>query len=353
MIRTLLAADPRATVAVRSSASKQVFDKALGLGGPEVSDVRSRVEVTSAVIDTGMVQFDSLRLDEEATRREATLFYDSMGELVSREVDYLRRCGASLVVGDIPPLAFAAAAAAGLPSMAIGNFTWDWIYEDLADSASLVAQVRAAYRHATRALRLPMWGGFADLDPITEDIPFIARQSHRTPAEIRQSIGVPLERKMVLLSFGGFGLADLNVAALAHLNGYTIVTTDLHERERAPGIHVVSEEALYASGLRYEDLVHAADVVVTKPGYGIISEAIANDTALLYTSRGRFREYDVLVREMPRYLRAEFIEQDDLIAGRWGDAIERLLARPVPSAKAALNGAAVAANRILALGAGR
>ena len=53
----------------------------------------------------------------------------------------------------------------------------------------------------------------------------------------------------------------------------------------------------------------AADVVVTKPGYGIISEAIANDTALLYTSRGRFVEYDVLVHEMPRYLRAQFIEQ--------------------------------------------
>ena len=32
--------------------------------------------------------------------------------------------------------------------------------------------------------------------------------------------------------------------------------------------------------------MRAADVVVTKPGYGIISECIANDTAILYTSRG-------------------------------------------------------------------
>ena len=40
-------------------------------------------------------------------------------------------------------------------------------------------------------------------------------------------------------------------------------------------------------------------------------EAIANDTALLYTSRGRFVEYDVLVSEMPRFLRAQFIEQED------------------------------------------
>ena len=55
-----------------------------------------------------------------------------------------------------------------------------------------------------------------------------------------------------------------------------------------------------ASGYRYEDLVRAADVVVTKPGYGIIAECLANDTALLYTDRGRFIEYDVLVAAMRR-----------------------------------------------------
>ena len=78
----------------------------------------------------------------------------------------------------------------------------------------------------------------------------------------------------------------------------------------------LDEDALYASGRRYEDLVRAVDVVVTKPGYGIIAECIANDTALLYTSRGHFVEYDVLVAEMPRWLRCGFIAQDDLRAGR-------------------------------------
>ena len=75
------------------------------------------------------------------------------------------------------------------------------------------------------------------------------------------------------------------------------------------GVVYVNEGYLYESGLRYEDLVAAVDVVVTKPGYGIISECVANDTALLYTSRGDFVEYDVLVREMPRVLRCAFIDQ--------------------------------------------
>ena len=63
---------------------------------------------------------------------------------------------------------------------------------------------------------------------------------------------------------------------------------------------LLDDAAVYAAGLRYEDLVRAADVVVTKPGYGIIAECLANDAAILYTDRGHFAEYDVLVEAMPR-----------------------------------------------------
>ena len=98
-------------------------------------------------------------------------------------------------------------------------------------------------------------------------------------------------------------------------------------RSAGDGLLYISEQEIYGRGLRYEDLVRAADVVATKPGYGIISEAIANDTALLYTSRGHFVEYDVLVREMPRYLRAEFIEQRRFAGGKLGRRVEEVAAR--------------------------
>ena len=106
---------------------------------------------------------------------------------------------------------------------------------------------------------------------------------------------------------------------------------------------------MYANGYRYEDLVKAVDVVVTKPGYGIISECLANDTALLYTSRGDFREYPVLVEAMPRFLRSAFIGHEDLFSGNWAPHMDRLLAQPSPPEKPATNGAEIAANRLLSL----
>jgi hypothetical protein len=105
---------------------------------------------------------------------------------------------------------------------------------------------------------------------------------------------------------------------------------------------------MYASGLRYEDVVRAVDVVITKPGYGIIAECLANDAALLYTSRGPFIEFDVLTAESPNFLRTAYIDHASLFAGRWKESLDALLAQPAPREQPAVDGADVAAGLLLA-----
>jgi L-arabinokinase len=117
--------------------------------------------------------------------------------------------------------------------------------------------------------------------------------------------------------------------------------------ERKGAFVSLNEEVMYDAGIRYEDLVGAAEIVVTKPGYGIIAECIANDTAILYTSRGHFPEYDVLVEEMPKYLRSAFISHDDLFDGRWEPHLDKLRAQPKPKKTPETNGADVAAEILL------
>jgi L-arabinokinase len=305
--------------------------------------------------DTGVAQLDSLRLDAAETIRRAEAFHARFDEEVESEAAWLREEGATLVVADIPPLAFAAAARAGIPSVALGNFTWDWIYEGyrehLSPAAALVPTIREAYSHAALALRLPMAGGF-DMFTRVEELPFIARRARRKPADIRRQLQLSDDQPLVLVSFGGYGVSQIDLTGLSKLVGYTIVmTADVTASRREddpaglgrmllPGnIEQLDERALYSSGLRYEDLVAAVDIVVTKPGYGIIAECIANDTAILYTSRGHFVEYDVLVREMPRWLRTEFISNEDLLGGRWQDALDRLRKAQAPPETIATDGA--------------
>ena len=344
---------PDVAVAVRTSAPKWLFD--LTLTRP--------VEFTTRECDTGIVQIDSLSLDEAATVARASEFHARLDALATEEAQWLRTIGARLVVGDIPPLACAAGHAAGLPVVALGNFTWDWIYDGYRDwlaGSDLVDRLGAAYALADTAFRLPMHGGFGTLREVM-DLPFIARKSTRAPADTRRHLGLPLDRPLVLLSFGGYGLQRIDLGAVGGLDGYmVVVTADVTANRRAnevpsgagtatfaDNVRLVDEHGLYRDGLRYEDLVAAVDVVLTKPGYGIIAECVANDTALVYTSRGHFVEYDVLVREMPRWLRCGFVSNEDLLAGHWQQVLDETLALPVPQETIAVDGAERAAEMIL------
>jgi L-arabinokinase len=317
------------------------------------ASIRVAAEIQACDTDTGVAQIDSLRLDEDETARRAARFYASFDERAGAEAEVLRSLGASLVVGDIPPLAFAAAHRAGVPSIALGNFTWDWIYAGYPQferlAPGVIDRIAAAYATATRALRLPLHGGFGSMRAI-EDIPFIARTSALGRTGARRALGLPAAATVVLASFGGYGL-DLDYRAIAAAGRFTLVVTD-HELApaRSPdasGLVRVTTEDLAARGLRYEDVVAAADVVVTKPGYGIVSECIANGASLLYTSRGRFREHDLFVEEMPALVRCRAIAQDELLAGRWDADIDALLGQPAPGVRPRVDGAAVAAAAIL------
>ena len=346
VINAVLAADAAAEVVVRTSAARWLFDVS----------VRGRIEFHERVCDTGAVQRDSLHLDEERTIGEASQFMAGLDPMAEEEAGFLRRRGATLVVGDIPPLAFRAAHLLGLPAVAMGNFTWDWIYEGYSDALAgrpdLLPDIRRAYRHATLALRLPMWGGFDQWRSPIVDLPFVARHSARSAAEVKEMAGVPPQHRVALASFGGLGVQGLPLGPLARLDGWTVVTT-AHARDMLgpvpAGVRVLEDEAVYAKGLRYEDLVRAADVVVTKPGYGIIAECIANDAAILYTDRGSFREYDVLVEAMPRYLRARYMPREHLFEGRWQDHLDAVIAAPAPPERPRTDGAVVAASYLLAV----
>ena len=359
LINALRAGRPSLPIVVRTAAPRWMFDLTIR-SAPESPAPRHEPLET----DTGVIQIDSLHLDEAATVRAARAFMRTFDARVHAEASWLRREDAALIVADIPALAIAAGRAAGIPVIAVGNFTWDWIYAAYPGTADLVAAIGDAYARADLALRLPMHGGFERF-PAIVDLPFIARRSARSPRDTRAALGAQAGERLVLVSFGGYGLDKLDLTTLSRLEGYTVLTTGTgptREAATAPAsgprplvqdcrgsLRVVDEAAMYQAGLRYEDLVAAVDVVVTKPGYGIIAECLANDTALLYTPRGHFVEYDVLVAEMPRFLRTAAIDHDDLFAGAWRGHLDALVAQPPPPARPAVNGAEVAAKMLLAM----
>jgi UDP:flavonoid glycosyltransferase YjiC (YdhE family) len=147
----------------------------------------------------------------------------------------------------------------------------------------------------------------------------------------------------VLLSFGGLGLDLANAPRIA---GVTFVATGGARTggDAPPGCHPLTHAEMTAAGVRYEDLVAACDAVVSKPGYGIVAECIANATPLVYTARGRFAEYPCLVAGIAAHLPNAFISNADLHDGRWAPALESVFAQPRRAATIRIDGGDVAAD---------
>lgn len=345
IINAFLAIAPAGVrVVVRTAAPSWLFART----------VRGTIDVQAAETDTGVVQIDALRLDERRTVERARAFMAQLPELVEAEAARLTREDARFVISDAPPLACAAARRAGIPSVVCSNFTWDWIYRGYVEAAAgvpeLVDRVAAAYADADQGWRLPMHGGFESI-PALIDLPFVCRHARedRSRDQVCEALRLPPDRPLALVSFGGYGVERLPLGSLDCVRSWGIVVTGRRAdlAQLPDGLFGVAEDDVYAHDLRYEDLVRGVDVVITKPGYGIISDCVANGASMLYTPRGNFAEYEVLVREMPRFLRCEPLAMADFLAGRWLAGLDRVIGRPEPPVRAGTHGATVAAGMIL------
>jgi hypothetical protein len=299
--------------------------------------------------DVGLAQKDALLIDEAGTVVAWRVFMAGWDGLVAAEAAWLREAGARLVVGDIPPLAFEAADRAGVPSVAVGNFSWDWIYSHLARRepglAEAAARARESYGRAEVLLRLPFACDGSAFRRV-EDVPLVARRPAVAKDEARRRLGLD-ERPVVLMSFGGVGLPGLRPSAFRDLRGFRVLFTGAGADGPAPrNFTKLDDAAVRAAGLGYPDLVGAADVVVTKPGYGIVTDCVGAGTRLVYTERGDFPEYPVMVAEMPRYLPAVFASNEDVRDGRLAPALAAALSLPFP-APPRTDGAAAIAERLL------
>jgi len=307
--------------------------------GPEAlyrAAVPGAFEFRALACDVGIVQKDALVMDEGATVEAWRRFVAGDEERVASEARWLREKGARVVLGDIPPVAFAAAARAGVPSVGLSNFSWDWIYRYMATRHPGLAEAAewaaTAYGECGLLLQLPFAGDLSAF-PRREGIPLVARKPTMERAEARKRLGLG-QARLAVVSFGGVGLPGLDRDAFRQVKGWDFLVT---------GIDRVGK----STEMRYIDLIAAADVVITKPGYGIVSDAIAARTRMVYTERGDFPEYPILVEQMQRWLPARHVSNEDLLSGRVGAVLDEVMSVPFPPPPD-MGGAERAARRLLA-----
>lgn len=302
--------------------------------------------IISRALDVGMVQLDSIRLDLKASREAAEELLQGWDALIGEEREFLASVDAACVVADIPAIPLEAASRGGHSAIAVGNFAWNWIYEPFAETdpawKPIVDRFTRSYEHADLLLRLPFSEPMTAF-PNREDVPLLSVPATPRGDELRRVTQADPEKKWVLLSFATL---DWDARALERIEAISGVEFFSVYPLVWPGRRIHSIDH---GSMRFADVLASVDAVVSKPGYGIVSECIANGKPLLHSARRDFREYPILVAAIERYLKHRPISEDLLYSGDLSQELEYLWDAPEPSVSMPLGGAEAAARRILDL----
>ena len=224
--------------------------------------------------DLGLVQPDALDVDLAATVAALPAFLDD------RHVDALasRLAPFAAVVADTPPAALEAARRAGVPAVAVGNFDWAWIYGHF-PALRAAADRFAAWQAPHPALALTPGPGLSSFHRVTP-VGLLAR----TAPPVAPLPGA------VLVAMGGMGWAD-PAAHLPVLPGTTWLIP-------APMPLPARPDCMRPPPLPFPALLGAVDVVLTRPGYSTLAEAMGAGARLVSVPRAGFPETPALEAAM-------------------------------------------------------
>lgn len=286
-------------------------------------------ELSAVQQDVGCIQDGPLSINVESTWREHERFHTTWPDRIQHEVTAMRAARPNVILADTPYLAIEAGKAAGIPTVALMNFTWDLILSEYVapphiDRSALLDSIRRSYAHADRALCMtpaPKIDVFQRLDaigPITEPA-FSVRD------QLGSVIGLSPRERTVLVGFGGIPLTSLPIADLEQLTGYRF----LFDGPVLPGSTTfVSTHSLPFS---FKTLMASVDAIMTKPGYGTIVEAVALHQPVVYVRRYNFADESPLVDYLHRYGRGVELSLRDFTEGRWEPGLTQVLALPQPA----------------------
>ena len=283
-------------------------------------------EYHPVLTDIGLVQRDPLHADLTATLKRLNRFLPLDPVEIQRLADLIRERRCQLIVCDIAPMGIAVAGAAGVPSVLVENFTWEWLYEEYVKYDGRIGRYipylkgltkKADYHIQTEPVCEPQ---NSDLftSPVSRKI--------RTPAgQIRKQLGIHDDKKMVMITMGGIPEQSADLGKLEGMEGIDFIIPGAAEEIKVQGnLWLLPRH----SAFYHPDLVNACDAVIGKVGYSTLAEVYHAGLPFGYIARKRFRESQVLVSYIENQMKGIPIDENRFYRGDWISCLPKLLALP-------------------------
>lgn len=291
--------------------------------------------------DVGCIQNGPLDIDIPATWKALEEFHTGWDARVAVEANAMKMASPVIVLADTPYLAASAARQAGIPSAVVASFTWTDVLESFADTRStphhtILTTVQKAYGDADVGLRIAPGLSMTVVKRV-HDIGPIAEPAPSRREELRACLKLKRSERLVLVGFGGIPLNALPWHAMEKLQGHHFIV-DGAAATASSRVHPLS-----SLPFSFKTVLASADLVMTKPGYGTILEAVALGLPVIYVRRHNFADEKPLVDFLLRYGCGHELSREDFFSGNWQPAFDALSERKAEGIMPSVTGASDAA----------
>ncbi|WEG13426.1 glycosyltransferase [Pullulanibacillus sp. KACC 23026] len=249
---------------------------------------------------------NSVLPDVEGFREDYFNYIERSSSYIEQEKQFLLENEIDLVIGDIPPFPFVAAKEANIPSIGISNFSWYTVYKDWLSPSDLSVS-KEAYECMDLFIELagsqePHWG---KSEPVQVDF-FSRHIDQERVSDIRKQIDPTGTKHIVYFGLGMKIQVDLlqNLPIWQSPNCLFIVASNA----AIEGDHVFK---IPIEDTETQNYIAAADLVISKPGWGTLSEAIQGHVPLLIINRSTMIEDQNNIRLLQDRDRCALINWED------------------------------------------
>lgn len=275
------------------------------------------------ITDIGLVQKTPLDQDLDESVQRLDCFYPLHPVEIRRLAERVCKAQCRLVLCDISPMGIAVAKEAGIPSVLIENFTWDWIYGEYVDRhpgfRPHIDYLEGLFASADYRIQAEPVCGVADADLTTSPI---SRKHRRSASDIRNALGIPADEKAVIVTMGGIPQTLCPPEGLPSQEKIHVIVPGATLARQRKGPFLLLP---YQSGFYHPDLIRACDAVISKVGYSTLAESYHAGLPFGYIARGDFRESPVLSAFIRSRMTGIRLETAQFRTGQWMKRLPELL----------------------------
>jgi UDP-N-acetylglucosamine:LPS N-acetylglucosamine transferase len=231
--------------------------------------------------------------------------------------------------------------AAGIPSVLIENFTWDWIYQPYTKIAPRFAPhieyLETLFNQADYHIQTEPVCRHQKADLLT--LP-VSRKPRISTDETRKRLKIADGVPFVLITMGGIPKHyTIHEKLKDQSNLWFVISGSGQALHREHNFVVLPHH----SAFYHPDLVNAADVVIGKAGYSTFAEVFYAGVPFIFVKRPKFRESEILADYIHKHSEALAITEEEFETGMWIPQIKDLLER-TPARRKVTTGAMQAAD---------